>query len=163
MQVSRFLVAAALMIFALACGGPPQQNSGDVAAANSSAEIPEITDELIYERINDAWIREVPEESGTTEPISWNFDHNEPKEINVVDKQVKGTRATIVLDIKTSSAPRARANRILTGQIRTEWELRTGWVLRRWEITDAENISMKYRDLPKPPPDNSNSDARPSR
>ncbi len=161
MQVSRIFIAAALLTLSLACGGPPQQSSGDGAAASSSAEIPEITDELIYERINDAWIREVPEESGTAEPISWNFDHDEPKEITVVDKQVKGTRATIVLDIKTGSAPRARANRVLAGQIRTEWELRTGWVLRRWEIADAENISMKYKDLPKPTSDNSNTANRP--
>jgi hypothetical protein len=69
----------------------------------------------------------------------------------VVEKHVEGRHATIVLDIKTSSAPRARNQRYLAGQIRTEWELQTGWVLRRWEIVETENISMKYKDLPKPP------------
>ena len=151
-------VAAAL----LACGGPP--SSSDRSA---SGEMPEITDELIYDRINDAWVRDVPPEdpapgdSGPHEPIFWNFDHDEPKEIAVVDKQQNGTHATIVLDIKTSSAPRARgAKRQLSGQIKTEWELRTGWALRRWEIVHTENISMKYKDLPKPPSDNSNTNAR---
>ena len=142
------------------CGGP--SSSTDTGSGDSSTSIPEITDELIYERINDAWIREVPEESGTAEAISWNFDHDEPKEITVVEKQLDGTKATIVLDIKTGSAPRARANRILAGQIRTEWELRTGWVLRRWEIVDTENISMKYKDLPKTTDANSNSKKIPS-
>jgi hypothetical protein len=141
----------------LACGGPPSSSPGDGGAPSSgSTVLPEITDELIHERINDAWVRDVPEENGIAEPISWNFDENEPKEITVVEKQVDGSHATIVLDIKTGSAPRARANRSLAGQIRTEWELRTGWVLRRWEIVDTENISMKYRDLPKKPEDNSN-------
>jgi hypothetical protein len=141
----------------LACGGPPSSSPGDGGAPSSgSSVLPEITDELFHERINDAWVREVPEENGIAEPISWNFDENEPKEITVVEKQVDGSHATIVLDIKTGSAPRARANRSLAGQIRTEWELRTGWVLRRWEIVDTENISMKYRDLPKKPEDNSN-------
>jgi hypothetical protein len=144
-----------------ACGGPPASSDQP-----TSGEIPEITDELIYERINDAWVREVPpEEPGTPgntaprEPIFWNFDHDEPKEITVVDKQQNGTHATIILDITTSSAPRARgANRRLSGQIKTEWELRTGWVLRRWEIAHTENISMKYKDLPKAPAGNSNTD-----
>lgn len=151
--VVSFLLGSAVLFGFSGCGGPPPSTSNGGAA---STDIPELTDELINERINDAWVREVPEESGTGQPISWNFDHDEPKEIKVVEKQVNGTRATIVLDIKTSSAPRARANRYLAGQIRTEWELKTGWVLRRWEIVDAENISMKYKDLPKPSPSNSN-------
>ena len=143
-----------LLAYSFGCGGPPSPQSGE--QSGSSGQIPEITDELISDRINDAWVREVPEENGTADSISWNFDRDEPKEIKVVEKKIDGTRATIVLDIKTSSAPRARANRQLAGQIRTEWELRSGWVLRRWEITDTENISMKYKDLPKTPGQNTN-------
>ncbi|MFN2500486.1 MAG: hypothetical protein ABR530_00555, partial [Pyrinomonadaceae bacterium] len=90
------------------------------------------------------------------EPISWGFDEDEPKEITVVEQQINGNQATIILDIKTRSNPRARVLRELVGQIRTEWRLETGWVLRRWEIVNTENISMKYKDLPKPVPENSN-------
>lgn len=150
-SISAFLGLALLLACSIGCGPPSSQD-----ASGSSGGIPEITDETIHERINDSWIREVPEESGTAEPISWNFDENEPKEITVLEKQVDGTRATIVLDIKTGTAPRARNQRYLAGQIRTEWELRTGWVLRRWEIVDTENISMKYKNLPKPPGENQN-------
>lgn len=148
-----YIAIALLMIGSFGCGPNASTGEGETTA---SGEVPDITQELIYERINDAWIREVPEETGTAQPISWNFDADEPKEITVVEKQMDDTRATLVLDIKTGSAPRARANRQLAGQIRTEWELRTGWVLRRWEIVDVENISMKYKDLPKTTPDNSN-------
>lgn len=143
-----------LLAYSSGCGGPASSQGSEQTA--SSGQIPELTDELINDRINDAWIREVPEENGTAEPISWNFDRDEPKEIKVVEKKVEGTRATIVLDIKTGSSPRARAKRQLAGQIRTEWELRSGWVLRRWEISDTENISMKYKDLPKTPEQNVN-------
>ena len=94
-------------------------------------------------------------ENGTGEPISWSFDEDEPKEIVVVEKQGKGAHVTIILDIKTQSSPRANNLRYLAGQIRTDWELQTGWVLRRWEIVNTENISMKYKDLPKTPPQNS--------
>ncbi len=150
----RFTILIILSILLIACGGPPTTSDGSAAPG----ELPEITDELIYERINDAWVADVmPEEAGNNkEPIFWNFDHDEPKEITVVDKQQNGTRATIVLDIKTRSAPRARVERHLAGQIKTEWELRTGWAMRRWEIAHTENISMKYKDTPKQVPDNSN-------
>jgi len=133
------------------CAPAPKGDAKQAPSASSSNAMPEITDELIRERINRARVRDVPEESGSGEPISWSFHESEPKEIAVVEKQMDGKRATIVLDIKTSSAPRARNPRNLAGQIRTEWELQTGWDLRQWEIVGTENISMKYRNLPKPP------------
>ena len=139
-----------LVLYLTGCA-PGNQNSSDSA----SNDLPEITEEIIRERINDAFIREVPEESGAAEPISWNFDESEPKEITVVEKKSEGNRATIVLDIKTRSAPGWRNPRELAGQIRTEWELKTGWALRQWEIVRTENISMKYKNLPKSPKQNS--------
>jgi hypothetical protein len=152
-----FLLAIAMLSGgSMGCGSSPQ-GSGPGQVDTATGGIPELTKEIIDERINDARVYEVKPESGTGEPIPWSFDEDEPKEIVVVDKQIVGTRATIVLDIKTRSSPRARTQRHLAGQIRTDWELRTGWVLRRWEIINTENISMKYRDLPKDAaPDNAN-------
>ena len=156
-QVPRapFLFSKFLVVLLLACSlscAPANQSSSDSA----SNDMPELTEELIRERINDAFVREVPELNGTAEPISWSFDESEPKEIAVVEKKMEGTRASIVLDIKTRSAPGWRNPRSLAGQIRTEWELKSGWALRRWEIVKTENISMKYKNLPKPPAQNSN-------
>ena len=150
-----FLAALLLLAGSFACG-PPSQQGGQAPTASGPNGLPDITDDLIRERINDAWVREVPPESGTGQPISWGFDENEPKEITIVEKQMNGPKATIVLDIKTSNAPLARTQRQLAGQVRTEWELRTGWALRKWEIIDTENISFKYKDLPKPPEQNTN-------
>lgn len=144
-----------LLVFSFGCSGPPSSPVGGGSSASLN-DLPELSDEVIHERINEARVREVPAENGTAPPINWNFGSREPKEIAVIEKQVDGTRATIVLDITTGSSPKARDPRHLAGQIRTEWELRTGWALRRWEIVRTENISMKYRDLPKPPADNSN-------
>lgn len=139
----------------MACG--PSSPSSSSSGESGSGSVPELTKEVIDERINDAGVWDVLPESGTGDPISWRFDEDEPKEIVVVDKQVEGDKATIVLDIKTESSPRSRSHRQLAGQIRTDWLLRTGWVLRRWEIVNTENISMKYRDTAKTTPDNSNS------
>jgi hypothetical protein len=135
--------------------GRSSQGSGQDSTASGQA-LPELTKEIINERINEARVYEVLPESGTGDKISWGFDEDEPKEIVVVEQQIDGPRATIVLDIKTQSSPRSTNPRYLGGQIRTEWELQTGWVLRRWEIVSTENISMKYRNLPKPPAQNFN-------
>jgi hypothetical protein len=144
------ILGIALILFS-SIGCAPSEQAGDQnSPASASTGQPELTQEIIEERINEARVYDVLPESGTGEPIPWSFDEDEPKEISVVDRQVNGPRATITLDIKTQSSPQARNLRSLSGQVRTEWELRTGWVLRRWEIVNTENISMKYRDLPKP-------------
>lgn len=150
------------LVLLLACsfGCAPSSSPGDgkesESASSASKDLPEITEELIRERINNTRVRQVPEENGTAEPISWTFAENEAKEIAVVGKKIEGERATLLLDIKTGSAPNARSPRYLAGQIRTEWKLETGWALRTWEIVETENISMKFKNLPKPSAQNSN-------
>ena len=154
--LSIFLGLALLLACSFGCAPPSSPGDGRQSESASTSDRPELTEEIIRERINDASIRDVPEENGTGEPINWSFDEDEPKEIAVVEKKVEGERATVLLDIKTNSAARSRTPRQLAGQIRTEWKLETGWVLRKWEIVDTENISMKYKNLPKPPAQNSN-------
>lgn len=148
-----------VLLFGCLSGCAPSSSPGDgkqSGSSSASTDLPEITDEILGKEINDAYLREVPEENGAGEPISWRFDEDEPKEFTVVDKQVDGNHATIIIDIKTTSAPRARTPRQLAGQMRTKWKLQTGWALRTWEIVETENISMKYKNLPKPPAQNSN-------
>lgn len=155
---STFLGLALLLACSFGCAPSSSQDGGKQDSSDSSAsnDLPEITDEVIRERINYTRVRQIPQENGSGEPISWMFVENEPKEISVVEKKVEGNRATIILDIKTASGPNARNPRSLAGRIRTDWELRTGWALRQWEIVDTENISMKVINLPKPPDQNSN-------
>lgn len=146
-----------LLAFLIGCG--PSSPQGDAAQDQSSAsgDRPDIDDATIRERLYDTRVRNIPEENGAGDPIIWNFFRDEPLEINVVDKQANGDHATLVLDIKTGSGPKTRNPRQLAGQIRTDWKLETGWVLRRWEIVNTENISMKYKNLPKlPAANNSN-------
>jgi hypothetical protein len=136
----------------LACAPPYSPTGNGDPSSSDPANMPELNDEVTRDRINGSRVHDVLPESGTGDPISWGFDEDEPKEITVVHKQVNGTKATIVLDIKTRSSTRANILRFLAGQIRTEWELQTGLVTRRWEIVRVENISMKYKDVPKASP-----------
>lgn len=146
------------LILTASLGCAPSSNGGGQtdSASSASKDLPEITDEKIRQEINDVYLREVPEESGTGEPISWRFDEREPKEFIVVEKIMDGNRATITLDVKTGTAPNARSPKSLAGRIRTNWRLETGWAMRTWEIVETDNISMKYKNLPKPPEENSN-------
>ncbi len=141
-RIAVSFVAAVLCLFVVACAPPKseQQSAGDVL---------ELTDEMILERINYGYVEEVPEENGATPPIPWRFFPNEPKEITIVEKTVTGNTATVILDIKTQSGPRTKEKRHLQGQIRTIWELKTGFALRKWQIVQIENISLKYKNLPK--------------
>ena len=143
------IVIALLLACSIACGPPASQN-GAQGGDPASAETPELTDEIIRRRINETRVYDVLPESGTGEPIPWSFDEDEPKEITIVEKLFDGNSAAVTLDVKTRSAPNARIHRELEGRIRTDWRLESGFVLRRWEIVNTENISMKYRDLPKP-------------
>lgn len=138
-------------LFALACGGPAVSNSPSA----SGEQPPELTDDLIRERINGMRVEDIPEDGGSGEPIGWRFYDDEPKEINIVEKQINGTSATVVLDIQTTSSPRSREKKYLAGHIRVHLELQRGMVLRRWEVIDTENLTMKYKKLPpsSPQPD----------
>ena len=51
---------------------------------------------------------------------------------------------------------KAKTVRYLSGRLRTEWELKSNLVFRRWEIVWTENISMKYKDVPNPESANAN-------
>lgn len=154
---SKVLALFLLLTCSFGCAPSSSPDAGNQKqSASGAGDLPEITDEMLRKEINDAYVREVPEENGASEPISWRFDDEEPKEFTVVERQIEGDRATIIIDIKTQSAPHSRSPRYLAGQIRTKWELQTGWALRTWEIVDTENVSMKYKNLPKPPVQNSN-------
>lgn len=137
------------MLLLYGCGGPASSENG---LGQSAEGLPELTDEIIRERLNGVRFGPIPEETGQSEPISWRFFEDEPKEITIVEKNIQGTSATVTLDIKTRSTLRSREPRQLAGQVRLEWELRSGMVLRRWEVVGTENLSVRYKNLPKPSP-----------
>jgi len=141
------LVIVAAVILATGCAPPPSAD-GDTPALNK---------EVIDDRINDSGVYDVPPENGQGKEIWWRFARNEPKEITVVEQQIEGTKATIILDINThGNMGKAKTVRYLSGRLRTEWELKSNLVFRRWEIVWTENISMKYKDVPNPESANAN-------
>lgn len=141
----------AVLLGSVACGPP----SGDWSGT-SRDEIPELTEDDINDRINETRVYDVKPADGQGDSISWGFDEDEPKTITVVERSVEGKNATVILDITTRSAPRARDPRELTGRLKTYWQYETGFAARRWEIQHSENMTMTYKKLPKPADQNSN-------
>lgn len=128
-----------LFLSALACaceGGPPPEDKR-----------PEITLEKIREDLNGELV-EVPPEGNASEPSVWRFFPNEPKDVEIIEKQLAGDQATFVIDLRTRTSPRAEQQGItkrLAGRLRLHYELRTHVVMRRWEIVRIENLSFAYQ------------------
>jgi hypothetical protein len=139
-----------MLIFCAACATSTQTGSNQPAGSSDSR--PEITEEKILQNINGRMVAGVPEETNKGESINWYFQPNEPKEFTVLDKQIAGDKATVVIDMKTHTAEGSRNPRQLSGRIRLLYELQTDLVFRRWSIVEVENISMKYRNDPKTEP-----------
>lgn len=124
-----------------ACGG----GGGGRAPATSTStdQLPEITLQTIYQDINGKFVR-APSADGKLQPMPWVFDHNEPKEIKILDQKIEGDRGEFLVDMQTRSAPRAKNQFSLSGQLRLHYELESGLVLRQWQIRQVENVSFKY-------------------
>jgi hypothetical protein len=131
------LLVILLSALASACkAGPPPEDLR-----------PDITVETILEDLDRQRI-DVPAEEGSSEPSSWRFFPNEPKEIQILEKKVAGDKAILVIDLQTRTSPRAEQQGIkkrLAGKIRLHYELKSYLVVRKWEITGMENISFVYQ------------------
>jgi hypothetical protein len=140
------LIFFIMLTLACACATSPSGVAAPDAANAKSDARPDITPEKIRHHIVGKSVGGVPEENNAAEPVNWLFLDEEPKEFNVVEKQMDGERATIVIDMQTRSTPDARNQRRLAGRLRLHYELQAGWLTRTWEIVEIENISMKYKN-----------------
>lgn len=139
--MSRRAFSSLLLLFwsalASACGGgPPPEDMR-----------PEITLEKIREDLNGERV-EVPAEAGTSAPSSWRFFPAEPKEIEILEKQLAGDKATFDINLRTRSSPRSEQQgytKKLAGRLRLHYELQSFVVLRKWKIVRIENISFAYQ------------------
>ena len=155
-RLATALLLLALAACAAACGGG--NSAGGPGLSATPEQRPDLTLETIENAINHAWVEDVPAADGQGKPADWGFERNEPKEITIVEQKVEGDKATVVIDIKTRSHPRARLQMSLEGRLKLHMALRTDFIFREWRVDDVENISFKYTMLqPTPTPSPSSS------
>lgn len=147
----RILVSLCLfLVLAPAClSSCAASEQGGAGAQPTPDKRPELTDEKIAETIIGERVEDVPDEANAARPIDWVFYRNEPKNLTVIEKQVDGDKAIVVVDVQTASAPKTRYPRRLAGRLRLRYELQNDFIFRRWNVVEIENISMKYRDEPR--------------
>lgn len=134
------LLLCALSLAAAACDG---------SQAPPPDDRPQITLEKIRDQIDGEMVGGIPDPKDPNKKTRWWFNPDEPKEITIVEQQSEGDRATIVIDMKTRSSPRANRKRVLSGRMRLHYELQSGLVLRQWEIVKIDNISFKDEFVPE--------------
>jgi hypothetical protein len=103
--------------------------------------------ETILEDINGQRVN-LPAEDGASQTSSWRFFLNEPKEIEILEKQLAGDKAILVIHVRTRTSPRAEQQGIkktLAGKLRLHYELQSYLVVRKWQIVGMENISFAYQ------------------
>ena len=73
--------------------------------------------------------------------LGWKFEKDEPREIAVLQRDYSGEKATIVIDIKTESAPGRFSRQKWAGKLRLHYE----WVAGVWTLVQVENLDFKER------------------
>ena len=147
----RLALATLTLLSLTACGGGAQQQQ------SAQDQRPEITLESIRKDLDGEWVEgRVPAADGKSQPRGWAFDHNEPKQIEIVEQKIEGDSATFLINMQTRTAPRSRDPISLSGQLRLHYVLEAGLVFRKWEIVRVENVSFKYVKETPPPDANAN-------
>jgi len=139
----RILFSLAALLCALtACGESPQSTAGDsnMRAADQGANPMEIAVEKIA---RDLVGRVVPitELAGDGTPTDWTFEAEEFKQVEIVDTQINGNTATIVIFMTTrnNAGPEDDAVQV-SGKLQLRYE-REG---DRWNLKTIENLTFRY-------------------
>ena len=157
LTIALLLAAATAGLGSAACGG--QNSAGGPALSATPEQRPELSAESIRRDINGKWVRLKPAD-GKSEPRSWVFSPEEPKEIEVVEQKLGEDEASFLINMKTRTVPRARNPISIEGQLRLRYRLESGLVLRQWDIDEVENVSFVYTKLDPPPtPGDANANA----
>lgn len=104
---------------------------------------PSITLAKIYRDIVGKVVEGVSSEDGVAPPISWTFAANEPKEIEILERDFVGDNAYVVIHMYTQDAAPDRNGMlgILKGNLQLHYERVTG----DWLLTRVENQTFRYK------------------
>ena len=137
------LLSIALLLGALtACGESPSgtADSANVRAADQGASQKDIPVEKI---VRDVVGRVVPitEVTGDGTPTDWTFEADEFKQVEIVETQVTGNTASIVIFMTTRNNPEPKEDAVqVSGKLQLRYERESG----RWNLKAIENLTFRY-------------------
>jgi len=70
---------------------------------------------------------------------TWTFDENELREISILESKYEGDKATIIIDMKTQSAPGSLMKSKMAGKLCLHYE----WIAEEWKLNQVENLAFK--------------------
>lgn len=70
---------------------------------------------------------------------TWTFDENELRQISILESKYEGDKATIIVDMKTQSAPGSLMRSQMAGKLCLHYE----WNEEEWNLTQVENLAFK--------------------
>jgi hypothetical protein len=139
----RLLLSALLLLGALAaCGESPSDAAGsaNVRAADQGGSQNDIPVEKV---VRDVVGRVVPitEASGEGAPTDWTFEADEFKQVEIVESQLTGNTASIVIFMTTRNNPGPNEDAVqVSGKLQLRYERANG----RWNLKAIENLNFRY-------------------
>jgi hypothetical protein len=123
--------------------------SNSISAQKKKRQLraPTISLAKIYKDIVDQSVEEIPSEnSGEDQAINWVFAKNETREIEVLERNFEAETASVIINIYTQDDSFK-----LKGNLQLNYERVAGG----WNLTEIENLSLKYSDYNRPKSNNS--------
>jgi len=123
------------MVLLIACTVAISACSGGIdLAPDLTIQRPKITEAAIG---TDIVGRDVSGDLGILS--GWKFEKDNPRQITIVQSNYSGDTATIVVNMKTGTGPKAIFQRKMAGKLRLHYE----WVGGVWTLVRVENLDFK--------------------
>jgi len=139
----RLLLSSLLLLGALsACGESPTgtADNANVRAADQGSSQNDLPVEKI---IRDVVGRVVPitEARGDGAPTDWTFEADEFKQVEIVESQLTGNTASVVIFMTTRNNPGPDEDAVqVSGKLQLRYERANG----RWNLKAIENLNFRY-------------------
>jgi hypothetical protein len=138
-------VAIALFCAIAACSPAPQSSAGApsgpaIQAANQDAPAPEITGDTIVRDVVGRVVK-ITEVRGDSPPTDWRFEADEFKQVEILEREVTPTAATITVLMTTRNNPGPDEESVqVSGKLRLHYLRKGGY----WVLTTIENLTFRY-------------------
>jgi hypothetical protein len=120
-----------------------QTSSGERGGDSLRVQLPQKTEITVAKVLKDIIGKQVQatDAAGQAQPMSWTFEENEPKQVEILERQAKDNDIALIIQMSTSGAPGSQdANVQLTGRLRLHYQ----WNNQDWILGRIDNVTFRY-------------------